>query len=222
MNGDDGELSNQSKSLAISSISTSVYAALKKDIMDGTLQPGHRLIVLDIAGTYQISQAPVREALERLKQEGLIVGQPNKGSVVSSITPKEIKDLFVLRELIESFAVKQAITLLAEQDYIRLEYILAEMEAAIKDNDSLMILEKDMEFHGYFYSLCNNEAILELWHRMRTKMMRFMAISNRHYSTEKLVDWHLQLLDALKSGDVRVAEEKFIEHMHAYKIIDME
>ncbi|QMV40011.1 GntR family transcriptional regulator [Cohnella cholangitidis] len=207
--------------LPISSISESVYAALKKDIIDGTLHPGHRLIVLEIAGKYQISQAPVREALERLKQEGLIVGQPNKGSVVSSITSKEIKDLFVLREIIESFAVKQSISLLTDQDYINLEQILTEMEAAIQINDSLAILEKDMEFHGYFFTLCDNGAILELWHRMRTTIMRFMAISNRHYSTEKLAEWHLQLIAALKTGDARLAENKFIEHMHAYKMIDL-
>jgi DNA-binding GntR family transcriptional regulator len=190
-------LPKKSIPLAISSISTSVYAALKKDIMEGTLQPGHRLIVLEIAGRYEISQAPVREALERLKQEGLIVGQQNKGSVVSSITPKEIKDLFVLREMIEAFAVKKAITILTDDDYRKLTHILTEMDAAIRDKDSLTILEKDMEFHGYFYTLCDNEAILELWHRMRTKMMRFMAISNRYYSTEGLVNWHIQLLDAL-------------------------
>lgn len=190
--------------------------------MDGTLEPGNRLIVLDIAGRYQISQAPVREALERLKQEGLIVGQPNKGSVVSSITAKEIKDLFVLREMIESFAVEKSIPLLTDNDYRKLELILSEMDTAIKANDSIAILEKDMEFHGYFYSICNNEAILDVWNRMKTKIMRFMAISNRYYSTEKLVDWHMQLIHVMRSGNPQEAVSAFIEHMHAYKIIELE
>ncbi|XEC96535.1 GntR family transcriptional regulator [Paenibacillus tarimensis] len=206
----------------INSISFNVYTALKKDILDGTLGPGERLIVLDIAGKYQISQAPVREALERLKQEGLIVGQPNKGSVVSDITSKEIRDIFILREMIEGFAVKESMPLLTEDDFRYLEHVLQEMDQAVKEYDSLKILEKDMEFHGFFYRKCNNSAILELWNHMKTKVMRFMAISNRHYSTKKLVDWHKPLLEAIKSGNPAEAEAKVIEHMHSYKTIHLD
>ena len=103
--------------LRFHSISGSVYSELKRGILDGRLAPGERLIVTEIAGRYQISQAPVREALERLKQEGLIVGQPNKGSIVSGITAKEIKDLFVLREMIEAFAVRTSMPAMNEADY---------------------------------------------------------------------------------------------------------
>lgn len=62
MSKEDGLLmADKQMLLPISSISESVYAALKKDIIDGTLQPGYRIIVLEIAGKYQISQAPVRK-----------------------------------------------------------------------------------------------------------------------------------------------------------------
>lgn len=204
------------------SISEHVYADLKKDILAGILQPGARLIVMEIAGKYQISQAPVREALERLKQEGLITGIPNKGSVVSTITPKEIKDIFVLREIIEGFAVRQSMPLLTEEDYGYLHRLIGEMEIANKQKELLRILELDMDFHAFFYKRCDNHAVLELWNHMRTKVMRFMAISNRHYTTEVLAEWHLLLIDALRSGDADAAEAAFIEHMHAYKLIDLE
>jgi len=205
--------------LQVNSISNSVYMDLKKQILEGTLQPGERLIVLDISGRYQISQAPVREALERLKQEGLIVGQMNKGSVVSNITDKEIKDLFVLREIIEGFAVRESMPLLTEADYRYLEQVLAEMEAANEAKDNFKILEKDMEFHGFFYNRCNNGAILDIWNQMQAKIMRFMAISNRYYTTDGLAAWHMRLIEALKTGDAIEAEKRFIEHMQAYKMI---
>ncbi|QHW31217.1 GntR family transcriptional regulator [Paenibacillus rhizovicinus] len=204
------------------SISEHVYADLKKDIIAGILQPDTRLIVTEIAGKYQISQAPVREALERLKQEALITGIPNKGSVVSTITPKEIKDIFVLREIIEGFAVRQSMPLLTEEDYSYLHRLIEDMEVANKHNEMLRILELDMEFHAFFYKRCDNQAILELWNRMQTKVMRFMAISNRHHTTDVLAEWHLILIDALRSGDADAAEAAFIEHMHAYKMIDLE
>lgn len=205
-----------------SSISEHVYAGLKRDILSGTLQPGARLIVMDIAGRHRISQAPVREALERLKQEGLIVGVPNKGSVVSTITAKEIRDIFVLREIIEGFAVRQAMKSLTEEDYRYLQRVIDDMEAAHRQNELLRILELDMDFHGFFYDRCGNQAILELWHHMRTKVMRFMAFSNRHYTTNVLAEWHQLLVDALRSGDPDAAEAAFVEHMHAYKQIELE
>lgn len=206
----------------INSISEHVYADLKKGILAGDLQPGTRLIVTEIAGKFQISQAPVREALERLKQEGLITGIPNKGSVVSSISAKEIRDIYVLREIIEGFAVRQSMPLLTEEDYSYLHTIISDMDKAAKQNEILSILELDMDFHGFFYKRCDNQAILELWNHMRTKVMRFMAISNRHYTTDVLAEWHLLLIDALRSGDADAAEAAFIEHMHAYKMIDLD
>ncbi|MBW4839956.1 MAG: GntR family transcriptional regulator [Paenibacillaceae bacterium] len=206
----------------VNSISEQIYLTLKRKILTGDLCPGTRLIVLDIAGQFQVSQAPVREALERMKQEGLIIGIRNKGSVVSNITSKEIRDLFVLREIIEGFAVRTSMSTLSEADYAALETIIQKMEEAVEQSDTLSILELDMDFHGFFYKRCDNQAILELWNHMRTKVMRFMAISNRHSTTDMLADWHRMLIDALRTGDGDIAEEAFIEHMHAYKIIHLD
>jgi DNA-binding GntR family transcriptional regulator len=203
------------------SISTQVYATIKKDILAGVLQPGERLLVLEIAGRFQISQAPVREALERLKSEGLIDSKPNKGSVVSEITAKEVRDIFVLREIIEGFAVRESMPKLMERDYQYLGDVLRRMDLAIRDSDLLQILELDMEFHGFFYKLCDNQAVLELWNTMKTKVMRFMAISNRLRSTDKLVEGHMALIQAIRTGNAAEAELAFVEHMKSYKLIHL-
>ncbi|WP_138751231.1 GntR family transcriptional regulator [Paenibacillus sinopodophylli] len=205
----------------VNSISEQVSTAIKKEILSGELQPGARLLVLEIAKKFNISQAPVREALERLKSDGYITGVPNKGSVVSTITSKEIKDIFELREIIEGFAVRKSMERLNEDDFQYLERITRQMHAAHEQEDILAILELDMEFHGFFYKRCDNHMIMELWTRMRMKVMRFMAISNRHYSTEGLADWHLRLVDVLRTGDTELAEQIFIEHMHSYKSIHL-
>lgn len=215
-------MSNSSYIPLGNSISEQIYLTLKREIIAGELQPGTRLIVLDIAGKFQVSQAPVREALERMKQEGLINGIPNKGSVVSNITSKEIRDIFVLREIIEGYAVRTSMPTLSEDDYEQLEMIIRSMEEAVERDDTLGILELDMDFHGFFYKRCDNQAILELWNQMRTKVMRFMAISNRHHTTNLLAEWHRRLITVLQTGDGDAVEEAFIEHMHAYKFIHMD
>ncbi|WP_225446430.1 GntR family transcriptional regulator [Paenibacillus rhizovicinus] len=204
------------------SISEHVYAGLKKDILALILQPGTRLIVTEIAGKYQISQAPVREALERLKQEGLITGIPNKGSVVSTITAKEIKDIFVLRKIIEGFAIRQSMPLLTEEDYDYLHCLIDEMETANKRNEMLRTLELDMAFHAFFYERCDNQAVLELWNHMQTKVMRFMASFDDIHANNVLAERHLHLVDTLRSGDADAAEAAFIEHMQAYRNIDLD
>jgi len=206
---------------SINSISDQVYTALKKEILAGELQPGARLLVLEIAKKFNISQAPVREALERLKSAGYITGIPNKGSIVSYITDKEIKDIFELREIIEGFAVRQSMKQLNEDDFNYLEELIPQMHLAHEQNDILNILDLDMEFHGFFYRRCGNHMILDLWNRMRIKVMRFMAISNRHYSTEELADWHLMLVEVLRTGDAEQAEQAFTLHMHSYKMIHL-
>ncbi|GGH76160.1 DNA-binding GntR family transcriptional regulator [Pullulanibacillus pueri] len=204
------------------SISTQVYLSLKKAIIEGKLPPGERLIVLEIADRFEISQAPVREALERLKQEELIIGKRNKGSVVSNISSKEIKDIFVLREMIEGFAVRETHPQLKEADYRYLENTIMEMGEAIKQNEMLKILEHDMAFHGFFYERCHNDAVLDLWNRMKIKVMRFMAISNKLRSTDGLVRGHLDLIKVLKTGDLEIIEEKFVDHMKSYKFIHLD
>lgn len=201
------------------SISNQIYLRIKSDILSGEYSPGERLLVLDLAKKFEVSQAPVREALERLKFEELIIGTPNKGSVVSSITAKEIHDIFELREMIEGYAVRKSIPLLEADDYEHLEGIICHMDKSVKQGDMLRILECDMEFHGYLYELCGNSAILEVWDRIKSKMMRFMAISNKFHTTDLLVEEHHILLQMLKNRDGSAAEARFLEHMHAYKII---
>lgn len=201
------------------SISNQIYLRIKSDILSGEYSPGERLLVLDLAKRFEVSQAPVREALERLKFEELIIGTPNKGSVVASITSKEIYDIFELREMIEGYAVKKSMPLMGADDYEHMEKIIRCMDESVKQGDMLKILEWDMEFHGYLYELCGNSAVLEAWERIKSKMMRFMAISNKFHTTDSLAEEHYILLQMLRNGDVPAAEARFLEHMHAYKII---
>ena len=201
------------------SISTHIYNHLKMEILDGKLQPGDRLLVMDIARTFSVSQAPVREALERLKQEGLILSRPNKGSTVSDITPEQIRDIFAIRAMLEGYAVRESMPRLTEADYERLAHIVAEMGKTVERNDRMGTLQLDMDFHGFFYERCGNHFALATWDRMKMLVMRFMAISNRTYDTHVLSGAHSRLVDVLRSGDVAAAERQFVAHMAAYRTL---
>jgi DNA-binding GntR family transcriptional regulator len=199
------------------SLSEQVYISLKKAILKGEVPPGHRLLVLEIAKKFEISQAPVREALERLKQEGLIIGKTNKGSVVSEITPQEIKDVYEFRTLVEGYAIRETMKVMQAGDLEYLEHIVHGMRKAIEEKDAFQLVELDMRFHGFFYERCNNHLFVDIWKNIRTKIMRFISITNQQVPNDKILDGHSNLLEEIKSGNVEKAATMGVEGFQFYK-----
>jgi DNA-binding GntR family transcriptional regulator len=199
------------------SLSEHVYVSLRKQIMKGELSPGYRLIVLDIADAFGVSQAPVREALERLKQEGMIVGKANKGSVVSEITLKEIRDIYELRQLIEGHALRETMKNLTAEDIGYLEQVLHGMRLSVDENDPYRLVELDMEFHGYFYERSGNALFLEIWNGIKAKIMRFISVTNQDHTGYSIPDGHAELLDLMQIGDVDATEQKLLRGLDFHK-----
>lgn len=199
------------------SLTDFVYRDLKKAILQGELEPGHRLLILDIAQKLQISQAPVREALVRLNHEGLVTSSRNKGSFVARITEKDIQDIYQVRELLEGFVVCETMMSLTPKDIQSLDNIVKEMDIATKQNNSYRLIELDMMFHGYFYERCNNKVVLDIWQSIKTKIMRFNSVTSKYYTNEDLVAGHRELIDVVESGDIQTAVSKFVDHMQSYK-----
>ncbi|PWV99335.1 GntR family transcriptional regulator [Paenibacillus cellulosilyticus] len=212
-------MSIETASSAVSPISLSehVYITLKRQIMKGELLPGHRMIVLDITKQFSVSQAPVREALERLKQEGLIVGKMNKGSAVSEITAQEIRDIYELRQLVEGSALRATMKVLEDKDIAYLEGVIAGMREAIDKEDPYRLVELDMLFHGYFYLRSGNALLYDIWNSIKTKIMRFISITNQDHPGYSIPDSHSEILDLIKSGDVDRTEENLIRGLDFYK-----
>ncbi|CAM3228205.1 FCD domain-containing protein [Paenibacillus lupini] len=199
------------------SLSEHVYITLKRQIMKGELLPGHRMIVLDIAKQFSVSQAPVREALERLKQEGLIVGKMNKGSAVSEITAQEIRDIYSLRQMVEGHALRATMKVLDEKDITYLEGVIAGMREAIDQEDPYRLVELDMLFHGYFYLRSGNELLYNIWNSIKTKIMRFITVTNQDHPGYSLSDSHTDILNLIKSGDVDLTETLLLQGLDFYK-----
>lgn len=199
------------------SLSEHVYITLKRQIMKGELLPGHRMIVLDIAKQFSVSQAPVREALERLKQEGLIVGRMNKGSIVSEITAQEIRDIYELRQMVEGNVLRATMKVLEDKDIVYLEGVIAGMREAIDQDDPYRLVELDMLFHGYFYLRSGNALLYDIWNRIKTKIMRFISITNQDHQGYSIPNSHSEILELIKSGDVDRTEENLIRGLDFYK-----
>jgi DNA-binding GntR family transcriptional regulator len=196
-------------------LGNSIYQQLRESILYGELKPGVRLIVLDLSQKFGVSQAPVREALSRLRQDGLIIGKDNKGSIVSEISLDEVEELYELRHLIEGYAVRETLKTMKQKNFDNLEDLYAGMKQAGIENDLAKFISLDMKFHDFFYENCNNKAILNVWKHIKVQLMRFMFVSNQIYFSklEEVADYHIELLSALRSDDTEQIEKLFKDHM---------
>ncbi|MCC3373276.1 GntR family transcriptional regulator [Cohnella sp. REN36] len=192
-----------------------MHLALREAIVRGELAPGRRLLVLEIANALNISQAPVREALERLKQEGLLDSQSNKGSIVADVRKEEIEEIYALRELIELHAVRRCLPI-RQGDMDALDALYSRMREAAAQEDHYRFIDLDMDFHRYFFARAGNRTILQLWDQLAVKLKRFMAVTNKLYFPDliSIAEGHLPLLAALKSGDEGEIERTLLAHMN--------
>ncbi len=197
------------------SLSEQVYLGLFEAIVRGELYPGYRMLVLEIANALGISQAPVREAMERLKQEGLLVGKANKGSIVAEIKQEEIEEIYALRELIEWDAVRRSIPQLDEEDFRRLSEIYEDLVRAAREDDLFRFIDLDMAFHDYFFEKSGNRTILYIWRQSAVKLKRFLAVTNKLYFPNLLsiAVGHAPLIEVLKTGDEEEIKRLYVLHM---------
>ena len=115
-----------------------IYQDIKDDILTKVFQPGEKLNIKELAREYQVSDTPVKQALQRLAEEKLVVNTPNKGMSVRALTPHELQDIFDMRLMMDTFFVKDIVTTLNYNHALRQQLIdcLEAQKKFIESNDS--------------------------------------------------------------------------------------
>lgn len=198
-----------------STLQDRVYERLSADIGHGVLQPGERLRVAHLAKRFGTSQAPVREALRRLTEEGRAVTVPYVGSVVKEPSWSEIQDIYALRTELELYAIRR---ILAHQTSVPLASVrrgLRELGRAVRTGDEHQVIEADLDFHRTVCSLARSELMLEVWESLvrRFRGVRLSLLRNHPDDLATVVSSHQSLVDALASGDGQRAQAAFRDHL---------
>lgn len=190
-----------------------VYNALKEQIVTGEVMPGERITVMQVAEEFGVSAMPVREALKRLQQEGLVTITPHAGAQVVKCDDKQYQEITQIRILLEPYAAMLATPRLDEQDMEHLEKMLEEMELCVDSGDNLTYSELNTKFHQYIYSCCGNATLIEtinsLWEKTRMSKNVFLMERDRMVPS---IEEHKECLECLRRRDPEAVREAFDRH----------
>ncbi len=181
---------------------------MREAIVSGKIEPGAHLNETDIAKQMQVSRIPVREALRKLEQEGLIIRLPNKGCFVITFTEQDIKEVFSLRASLESMAFQWAIPKMKSQDIQALKELIEQQEQAIQRKDYDELARLDMRFHEYICIKAEHSRLLKAWYEQHAQCQMLLNLRFRYmagYTPETVPVDHNHILEAIEKQDPKAA-----------------
>jgi DNA-binding GntR family transcriptional regulator len=199
-----------------------VYERIKHGILDGTFEPGSTLIETAVAEWCQVSRTPVREALSRLEQDGLVI-RNEKGVGVRERTPDEILDLYDTRISLEVTAARFAAQRWTQMDQIRLERLSATAADLPESASPVAMAAANRDFHRAVWVASRNQAVIDLLDRVNLHLMRYPMTTLKYPGRwpQSLVE-HRELLDAIVAGDQERAMRASEHHFTAARAIRLE
>ena len=186
-----------------------IYQDIKDDINAKVFQPGEKLNIKELARKYDVSDTPVKQALQRLAEEKIVVNTPNKGMSVRTMTPHEMTDIFDMRLMMDTFFIKDIVTTLNYNADLRQQLIdnLEKQKAFISGNDSVHkpeeYFELDFEFHTLYLKASGNQKAVDVFRNMQPfTYASGMYVSQPKYRDMECVQEHQAILDAALASDL--------------------
>lgn len=199
---------------ASQSLPSEVYTTLKKKIINFELMPGQLLIVQDVAKEFNMSRTPVREAMVRLRGEGLLVDSTGRKFKVSNISWDFICGLYQARKLIEEYSIDILSKQMPDGFMEKMRDNMTRMRENLDKKDYYAVFEDDADFHKLIVDASGNVVIREWVEDMYDQQMRvrFLSVSvgNR---LEKTLEEHKAVYDAIDAGDFEHAKILLKQHL---------
>src|SRR5215510_1817998 len=189
-----------------------VYESLRDAIWDGRIAVGERVREEEIARELGVSRTPVREALQRLHQRGLLVLGAGRGLVVAELSQHQVLQLYAMREILEGSAARFAAQHATDTD-IAILYRL-QRELANADPDAMLLITLNRRFHQAIYEAAHNQYLLQTLNMLHDSLAllhnaTFRVPSRRSDSDEE----HRRIVAAIERHDADAAEAAAREHI---------
>ena len=190
-------------------LSEDIADSIKTAIIKGKFKPGEKISEGELAESMGISRTPLREAFRKLENEGFIQIIPRKGAVVTGIDAEEAINLYEIKSTLEGLAARLAANKMKDKDIGKLEKINDELKELIDKNDLESFYRVHTRFHEGFVKLCGNKRLIQMISNLNDHFNRFGIISLTLPGQFENAIWqHTQIIEAFKSGDQNLVEEK--------------
>ena len=198
------------------SLEERVFDTLEEEILSGELKSGTALTELALSERLGVSRTPVRGALQRLADEGLVDMLPNKGAVVVGVTERDLVDIYNIRMRLEGLAARTAAERMSDEDKKRLADSVDLAEFYIRKNDFEHLKELDTEFHRIIYAATGNRMLSKMLTGMHKSIKSYrkksLSVEGRH---ERSLKEHKDILRAIQMGDGEAADRLTYAHISA-------
>lgn len=189
---------------------------IRERIMDGSFAPGEQLGEAQLAEQLDVSRGPVREALQRLIQEGLLDSRPHRGVFVVDLGADDVTDVYRARLAVEREAIRVVCETRDPAELERLDALLERMVKAAESGRWARLAELDREFHQAVVDAAHSRRLTRMFRTLITETRLCLAGLRPAYPRRAdLVDEHASLLETLRKGDTGTALDQIDEHLDA-------
>ncbi len=198
------------------SLSDEVARRLRSAIKGGDFPPGTHLVEQEIAKQLLVSRMPVRIAIQKLIDEGLVIKEPRRGAFVHTFSSKELNEVYSIRVALERLVVQYALSNWSNQVEAELEGIVGQMRQAASAGDRQKGFELDSRFHSILWQLSQHSILIEVVSSLRSRISRFLVEANNVLSPTELnhhVEAHQTLVNVLNKGDIERAKDAIADHI---------
>ena len=182
-----------------------VFNTLRQAILKGELEPGERLMEIQLAERLGVSRTPIREAIRKLELEGLVLMIPRKGAEVAEISEKSLREVLEVRRSLEELAIELACQRITPEELTALEEAENRFARAVEDGEVMAIAESDENYHDRLVQILNN--LREQMYRYR---LEYIKDEDRR---QILVVEHEHILRAVRRRDIADAKSAVREHI---------
>ncbi|MEQ1951176.1 GntR family transcriptional regulator [Mesorhizobium sp. CN2-181] len=197
-----------------------VVDAIRNAILSGKIRPGARLIEEDLAASLKVSRGPVRQAIFRLQQEGLVVHEPHRGATVGEVSEDDVEAIYSLRLALERLAIEQASRKASPKQLAEIEAVLERFNAVPRAEVSRrLVADIDIEFHDAIFRAAGSWRLYRAWETLRSQLMMFLMLRDA-LPDDYLDSWHrdhVHLIDVIRGGDTAVAQDAIETHINGAK-----
>ena len=197
-------------------LSGQVTERLRDGILAGLYSQGEQLNEAELARRFGVSRGPLREAMQRLIQEGLLLNRPHRGVFVPELTDEDLVDIYFAREAIETAAVRRVMAAgEAMSVSLRLRIEVDRMVEALQQDDWNTVVDHDLSFHTQLVDSANSRRLSRMYSALiaETRLCLHMLVSGLA-GRKDFVEEHVALVDRLAAQDAPGAQRAITRHMH--------